>query len=99
MFSIIDGSMGPYPSECIKKFMGLALRCSLDETKYRPSMLEVVRELENISSMVTEFDSSNSNMSTSAETSSSLYAGNNYVTMELPRSELVSGVIPTIKPR
>ncbi|KAI6698721.1 hypothetical protein NL676_018840 [Syzygium grande] len=56
MFSIIDRSMGPYPSECIKKFMALALKCCEDQTKGRPTMLEVVRELENISSMLPETD-------------------------------------------
>ncbi|KAL7095061.1 hypothetical protein ACP275_10G001600 [Erythranthe tilingii] len=51
MVSIIDRKMGPYPSECVKKLMALALRCSLDETKDRPTMQEVVRELENITTM------------------------------------------------
>nr|QJR84050.1 CARD1-like protein 5 [Phtheirospermum japonicum] len=54
MFSVIDTSMGRYSTDCVKKLMVLALRCSLDETKDRPTMLEVVRELENIESMLPE---------------------------------------------
>lgn len=110
MLSVIDRSMGPYPSDCIKKLMALALRCSMDETKDRPSMLEVVRELENISSMVPESDNTasglNLNMSSSGNSvasppSSSLYdERRTYVSMDLlPGSDLVSGVIPTINPR
>ncbi|KAL8516988.1 hypothetical protein ACS0TY_015287 [Phlomoides rotata] len=111
MFSIIDRSMGPYPSDTVKKFMALALRCSMDETKDRPSMLEVVRELENISSMLPESDStpesnlnlasSGNSMASASPPSSSLYDGRrSYVSMDLlPGSDLVSGVIPTIAPR
>ncbi|KAI3474312.1 hypothetical protein Pfo_029100 [Paulownia fortunei] len=109
MFSIIDRSMGPYPSDCVKKFMALALRCSLDETKDRPSMLEVVRELENISSMLPESDNPalelNVNMSSSgtwvasAPSSSVSDRRSTYASMDLPGGDLVSGVIPTIKPR
>ncbi|KAL0450882.1 UNVERIFIED_CONTAM: putative LRR receptor-like serine/threonine-protein kinase [Sesamum latifolium] len=105
MFSIIDRSMGVYPSDSVKKFMALALRCSSDETKDRPSMLEVVRELENISSMVPESDHtalgmSSSGTSVASAPSSSVYdRRSTYLTIDLPGSDLVSGVIPTIKPR
>ncbi|RRT78898.1 hypothetical protein B296_00014517 [Ensete ventricosum] len=54
MFSIIDNRMGSYPSECIEKFVSLALRCCQDETDARPSMKEVVRELETIWGMTPE---------------------------------------------
>ncbi|CAA3016891.1 probable LRR receptor-like serine threonine-kinase At1g06840 isoform X1 [Olea europaea subsp. europaea] len=105
MFSIIDESMGPYPLECIKKFMQLAIRCSQDETKGRPSMLEVVRELENISSVLPECDNTalelhlntvTSECSASAP-SSSVYS--TYISNNLPGSNLDSDVLPTIKPR
>ncbi|XP_073289179.1 probable LRR receptor-like serine/threonine-protein kinase At1g06840 [Primulina huaijiensis] len=108
MFSIIDRSMGQYPSECVKKFMALALRCSLDETKDRPLMLEIVRELENIFAMLPESDSTalelNLNMSSSGTSSTSIPTlsdrRSTYGTMDLiPGSDLVSGVISTIKPR
>ncbi|KAE8718581.1 putative LRR receptor-like serine/threonine-protein kinase [Hibiscus syriacus] len=105
MLSIIDQSMGAYSSECIKKFMALALKCCLDDPKQRPTMLEVVRELENLclqfpeTDMMptgSESDASNSNMSRS----SPLFSGrNSQPTTEILGSELVSGVIPTIKPR
>lgn len=103
MSSIIDRSMGPYPADCVKKFMALALRCAQDETHHRPSMLEIVRELENISAMVPEskhFDVSSSAISES-HTSSSVFTDkrNPYVSMELTGSDLISGVIPTINPR
>ncbi|KAG8377151.1 hypothetical protein BUALT_Bualt09G0138700 [Buddleja alternifolia] len=105
MFSIIDRNMGPYPSECVKRMMRLALKCSMDETKDRPTMLEVVRELENISdNAAMDFNLNMSTTGTSAasapSSSSSIYdKRSNYVTMDLPGSNLVSGVIPTITPR
>ncbi|KAI3473862.1 hypothetical protein Pfo_028043 [Paulownia fortunei] len=98
MFSIIDRSMGPYPQTVF-----------FDETKDRPSMLEVVRELENISSMLPESDNPalelNVNMSSSgtwvasAPSSSVSDRRSTYASMDLPGGDLVSGVIPTIKPR
>ncbi|KAF8010502.1 hypothetical protein BT93_J1205 [Corymbia citriodora subsp. variegata] len=53
-FSIVDGSMGSYPSECVEKFLMLALKCCQDETDARPSMADVVRELESIWLMMPE---------------------------------------------
>uniref|UniRef100_A0A1D1YQ17 non-specific serine/threonine protein kinase n=2 Tax=Anthurium amnicola TaxID=1678845 RepID=A0A1D1YQ17_9ARAE len=53
-FSIIDNSMGSYPSVCVKKFLLLALRCCEDKMDLRPSMSEVVRELENVWCMTLE---------------------------------------------
>ena len=40
--------MGSYPPKCVVKFLNLALKCCEDETNARPSMAEVVRELESI---------------------------------------------------
>ncbi|KAJ0449752.1 putative protein kinase-like domain superfamily [Helianthus annuus] len=48
MFSIIDNKMGSYPSECVDKFVSLALWCCNDKPEKRPSMLDVVHELEHI---------------------------------------------------
>ncbi|KAL0460379.1 UNVERIFIED_CONTAM: putative LRR receptor-like serine/threonine-protein kinase [Sesamum latifolium] len=48
IFSIIDERMGSYPSECVEKFVNLALKCCQEETDARPSMAEVVRELESM---------------------------------------------------
>ncbi|KAK4859096.1 hypothetical protein QYF36_026811 [Acer negundo] len=44
IFSVIDEKMGSYPSECVEKFVTLALKCCKDDTDARPSMAEVVRE-------------------------------------------------------
>lgn len=54
MFSLVDDRMGSYPSECMEKFVSLAVRCCNDETDARPSMAEVVSELEEISRMMPE---------------------------------------------
>ncbi|MCD7447076.1 hypothetical protein HAX54_023105 [Datura stramonium] len=51
MFSVMDSTMGPYPSECVEKFVALALKCCEDKPEDRPSMLDVVRELETIESI------------------------------------------------
>ena len=106
MFSLIDRSMGLYPSDCVKKFMALALRCSQDEMKVRPSMSEVVRELDDINSMLPEQDRivslelEESTSGTSVSGSSSVNSRRKtYVSMDAFGSDLVSGVIPTIRPR
>ena len=46
MFSIIDNRMGSYLSQCIEKFVSLALWCCNDKPDKRPTMLDVVWELE-----------------------------------------------------
>ena len=100
MFSIIDGSMGSYSSECIKKFMALALKCCQDDPNERPTILEVVRELENLCSLLPESDASI--FGVSGVDRSPLYSERNsqsQMTTENFGSELVSGVIPTIRPR
>ncbi|GLU11954.1 hypothetical protein SLE2022_286710 [Rubroshorea leprosula] len=52
IFSIIDGRMGSYPSECVVKFVSLAMKCCQEKTDSRPSMVEVVRTLETIGLMM-----------------------------------------------
>ncbi|KAJ0088593.1 hypothetical protein Patl1_31590 [Pistacia atlantica] len=107
MYFVIDNGMGPYSSECLRRFMALALKCCEDETKRRPSMLEVVRELEKLSSMLPESetiptDSYISASGSSGIPTSSLYSErNSYVSGGFPEggSDLVSGVVPTIRPR
>lgn len=105
--------MGPYPSESVKKFMELALKCCEGESKGRPTMLEVVRELENIMAQTHTLppesdDASSSNLRISnttdmsiRSTSSSLNYGtnSNYVSTNFMGSDLESGVIPSIRPR
>lgn len=107
MFSIVDRNLDQYNPECVKKFMALAVKCSKEETEARPCMLEVVRELENIISMVPESDSLPSQMDDDSSSGMSaietgpLYSErNSYVSSNyIVGSDLVSGVVPTIKPR
>ncbi|CAO2833302.1 unnamed protein product [Amaranthus hypochondriacus] len=104
IFSVIDERMGAYPSECVEKFVNLALRCCQDETDARPRMMDVVRELENIASLMpdseTISDSSTSLNSGNITSPSYSYAVKNpYVSSDISGSNLVSGVVPEITPR
>ncbi|KAL6841424.1 hypothetical protein ACP4OV_028942 [Aristida adscensionis] len=53
---IIDSRMGLYPPECVRRFLSLATKCCQDETDDRPSMWEIVREVEVILRMMPEED-------------------------------------------
>ncbi|CAK7323475.1 unnamed protein product [Dovyalis caffra] len=106
IFSIIDGRMGSYPSDCIDKLLTLAMKCCSDETDARPSMADVVRELESIWHVLPESDTATTDtMSTdtgrevSTPPPSSSLLKNPYVSSEVSGSDLVSGVVPTINPR
>ncbi|KAI7738711.1 hypothetical protein M8C21_017904 [Ambrosia artemisiifolia] len=107
IFSIIDAKMGSYPSECVEKFVTLAINCCREDTDERPSMAEVVRELESIWHMMPESDSRTNDSSINTESgknvsSSSASASaskNPYVSTDISGSDLVSGVVPTIAPR
>lgn len=105
IFSVIDAKMGSYPSECVEKFVTLALKCCKEDTDERPSMAEVVRELENIWHMMPESDSRTNNSidiehgkNVSSQSSSSTIK-NPYVSSDISGSDLVSGVVPTIAHR
>ncbi|XP_062171192.1 probable LRR receptor-like serine/threonine-protein kinase At1g06840 [Alnus glutinosa] len=105
IFGVIDGRMGSYPSDCVVKFLSLALKCCQDETDARPSMAEVVRELENIWVMMPESDIRKADPMVTdvakdmTPPSSSSNVKNPFVSMDLSGSNLDSGVIPTITPR
>lgn len=104
MFSIIDSRMGSYPSECLERFAALALSCCDEKTERRPSMLAVVRELENLLKMMPESDtvvseSTSTFSGLSTTQSSSFMASSSLVSSSMSGSDLVSGVIPTITPR
>ncbi|KAL0458935.1 UNVERIFIED_CONTAM: putative LRR receptor-like serine/threonine-protein kinase [Sesamum latifolium] len=110
IFSVIDDWMGSYPSECVEKFVILALKCCQDETDERPSMAVVVRELENIWSMMPESDSkiTESVVSkpgmvqtppSSISSSTSTLRTTPYVSQDVSSSDLVSGAIPSVAPR
>ncbi|KAJ8429635.1 hypothetical protein Cgig2_028419 [Carnegiea gigantea] len=104
IFSVLDERMGPHPSECALKFMTLALRCCQEEGHGRPSMMEVVRQLENISAMldpdsgITESSASlPAKQVTPASPSSTMH--NPVISFDVSGSDLVSGVVPDITPR
>ncbi|KAL5738929.1 hypothetical protein ACOSQ2_028109 [Xanthoceras sorbifolium] len=105
MFSIVDSRMGSYPSECIEKFVALALRCCHDKPEHRPSMLDVVRELENMLKMMPESDTALSESTTStfsgqsASSSSMMVSRDLNMSTNVSGSDLVSDVVPIIKPR
>lgn len=104
-FSVIDGRMGSYSSECVEKFLALALKCCQDEPDARPKMAEVVRELENIWSMMPESDTKRAESITPSDSgkivssSSSSAIKSPYISADVSGSDLVSGVVPTITPR
>ncbi|XP_057435438.1 probable LRR receptor-like serine/threonine-protein kinase At1g06840 isoform X2 [Lotus japonicus] len=110
--SIIDSRMGFYQSECVEKFLTLALSCCQDNPEERPSMLDVVRELEDIMAMLPETETSfsdvtldNSGKMAPSSSSSPSTSGFNVTRKDQHMSEyvlgsdLVSDVIPTIVPR
>ncbi|KAF5446558.1 hypothetical protein F2P56_032175 [Juglans regia] len=102
IFSIIDGQMGSYPSESVVKFFNLALKCCQEETDARPSMAEVVRELESLCSMMPEADAITDMekvVTPPAASSSSSTVKYPYVSLDVSGSNLVSEVVPIIKPR
>lgn len=95
MFSIIDSRMNAYPSECMEKFISLALGCCHDETDVRPSMSEVVRELENILHMMPEDGTSEALV-----TDSSKIVSVSFVSSESSGADhLVSSGIPAVAAR
>ncbi|XP_076917533.1 putative LRR receptor-like serine/threonine-protein kinase At1g06840 [Bidens hawaiensis] len=106
IFSVIDEKMGSYPSECVEKFVTLALKCCQEDTDQRPSMAEIARELENIRRMMPESESqtndymvTESGKHVSSDHSSSSTTKNPYVSSDISGSDLVSGVVPSITPR
>ncbi|KAE8009562.1 hypothetical protein FH972_005993 [Carpinus fangiana] len=105
IFGIIDGQMGSYPSDYVVKFLSLALKCCQDEIDARPSMAEVVRELENIWVMMPDSDIRNADpmvvdvVKDMTPPSSSFNVKHPYALMDLSGSNLDSGVVPTITPR
>lgn len=105
MFTIIDGRMGSYPSECMERFLALALECCQDKPEHRPSMLDVVRELENIHRMMPETGSDlsvpdSSYFGESTPSSSMAFVSRDPVSSSnMSGSDLISGTIPTLIPR
>ncbi|KAD6120278.1 hypothetical protein E3N88_11549 [Mikania micrantha] len=79
MFSIIDNRMGSYPSEYVEKFLNLALWCVENKPEKRPSMLDVVSELEHILEKMpkTGIDFSEPKSNYFVESSSTFYSSSN----------------------
>ncbi|XP_057789771.1 probable LRR receptor-like serine/threonine-protein kinase At1g06840 isoform X2 [Salvia miltiorrhiza] len=107
IFSVIDERMGSYPSECVQKFINLALKCCKDDPDERPSMAQVVRELENIWMMMPEKDTeiiTESPMSYPGKEvmtppSSSSFVTTSYASENVTGRDLISGAIPSVAPR
>lgn len=105
IFTVIDSRMGCYTSECMERFVALALRCCQDKPEQRPSMLDVVREMENIIRMIPETGldlsvSESSYFGESTPSSSLAFVSMDPVSSSnVLGSDLVSGSIPTITPR
>jgi hypothetical protein len=111
IFSVVDSRMSSYTTECIQKFAVLALRCCRDETNERPSMKEVVRELEVIWSLMPEGELGTSESMSSSDyvkkgtpsSSSSLNVEQQQhpfvSSSDVSGSNLLSGAMPSIRPR
>lgn len=95
MFSIADNRMGSYPSECLEKFVSLALWCCNDKPEKRPSMSDVVRELENILEKMPETGDDVLEPESKSFGQSSSLNSSSYV----PASDLTSGGNPVVYPR
>lgn len=112
ILSVVDMRMGSCPGECVERFAALGLRCCRDETDARPSMVEVVRELEAIWQMTPDtdgvpsesvaMDPSHTSGSTATSSRSRMVSGGNDQYMsssDVSGSNLISGVMPSINPR
>ncbi|KAK9053721.1 hypothetical protein SSX86_024795 [Deinandra increscens subsp. villosa] len=108
IFSLIDAKMGSYPSKCVEKFVTLALKCCQEDTDERPSVAEVVWELETIWHIMPESDSrtndsmnieSGKNVSSAQSSSSTTKNPYGPCEADISGSDLVSGVVPIITSR
>ncbi|KAM7496342.1 hypothetical protein LguiA_020756 [Lonicera macranthoides] len=105
IFSVIDERMGSYPSECVENFVNLALKCCQEDTDLRPSMAQVVRELERICDMMPESETTITQSSITdsgsivGPQSSSSTVENPFLSSDVSGGELVSGAVPVITPR
>nr|KYP39085.1 putative LRR receptor-like serine/threonine-protein kinase At1g06840 family [Cajanus cajan] len=107
IYATIKSKMGLYQSDCLDKFLTLALSCCQDNPEERPSMLDVVRELEDIVAMLLESDTSypdvtfdnSGQMVPSSSLGSNVAREDQHKYAYVSGSNLVSDVIPTIVPR
>ncbi|KAE8777142.1 putative LRR receptor-like serine/threonine-protein kinase [Hordeum vulgare] len=114
ILSVVDMRMGPCPWGCVERFAALGLRCCQDETDARPSMVEVVRELETIWQMTPQTDSVPSELesvsvdpsrtgtqpsSSSSSAGGSMMAYQYMSSSDVSGSNLLSGVVSSTNPR
>ncbi|KAL8144131.1 hypothetical protein V2J09_017163 [Rumex salicifolius] len=105
ILSVVDERMEAYPPECAERLATLALGCCQDEPLERPTMSEVVRELEAIIQMTQESESrsatesSYSNQTERDSVMSSSVMRTPFVSIDQSGSDLVSGTYPYIDPR
>ncbi|KAJ6804736.1 putative LRR receptor-like serine/threonine-protein kinase isoform X2 [Iris pallida] len=100
-FSMVDSSMGSYPSECIQGFVSLAIRCCHEETDARPAMPEVTRELEKLWNMMPEIDTTflvTKETDTGNTAKHSYSSTKQHVSSDTSRSD-ISSSIPPVVPR
>ena len=90
IFSVIDKQMGSYSSECVEKFVSLALSCCQEDTYARPSMAEVVRELEKIWFMIPASDTRTTDLTNSDPRNTILAQSSSCQTEEVSGSDLVN---------
>ncbi|GJX39225.1 probable LRR receptor-like serine/threonine-protein kinase isoform X2 [Tanacetum coccineum] len=86
--------MGSYPSECIEEFVSLALWCCNDKPDKRPSISDVVRELEHILEKMPDFSERESKSFVESSSTSLFYCSSN-----MPASDLSGGGNPIVYPR
>lgn len=103
--SVINSRMGSYPLHCIDQVPKLALSRCQKKGDGRPSMADAVRELENIQHMITDSDRGKYAPSTPVprRKSDDILRHPQVLTtlaqsLMFPGSNLISGVIPTIRP-
>lgn len=106
VMAIVDQRMGSYPPECLEMLLRLAMRCCQDEGSDRPSMANVVQELEAIWRLMPHSDSKAFFDSSAEEEKASavkhhpgLAFNYPYVSSDIDGSGLVSGYIPPVTPR
>ncbi|XP_027332565.1 probable LRR receptor-like serine/threonine-protein kinase At1g06840 isoform X2 [Abrus precatorius] len=106
IISVVDKRIESYPIEYVERFLTLALKCCKDATDERPKMAEVARELEYIYSMIPESDTKRAEYVTS-DSSGTIFSSQPssstvkppFISGDVSGSDLVSGDIPTIRPR
>ncbi|MCO5563244.1 hypothetical protein L7F22_016881 [Adiantum nelumboides] len=104
LLSVVDPRMGSCPAECFEPFIRLAFSCCRDETDSRPSMAEVVRELEGIRRLLPldstlSFETSVDTEPNSAKHHKGFITYNPFISSDIDGSNLMSGTIPSIVPR